>query len=142
METDKRKSARLSPLVIRAEFEHAGKPEKGYLTNLSESGAFLATDVRPERGNEIELNISLPWRLGDLTAKASVVWLTGEQVAEEDLPQGVGLTFVELTPEAREKIRLYMQKFYGLIAQIHSLGVEQAFAALSEDGMSRDETAG
>ena len=131
--SEKRKIERLSPLVIRAGFSCGEDIRHGYLTNLSEAGAFLATDELLEVGHSLTIDFVLPWGLGKHTADASVVWLTGDvESKEEGIPAGVGLSFANLTPEARESVRRYMQRFHELVAQIEVEGLAEVVAKMKK----------
>jgi Tfp pilus assembly protein PilZ len=132
--TEKRKIERLSPLVIRARFPSGSDNHQGFLTNMSESGAFLATDACLTIGELVEVDFDLPWGLGQHTAKASIVWSTEEVGSTtKDMPTGVGLAFAKLTPKVKGAIRGYMKKFYELLAQIDDEGLTQALAKLSRE---------
>ena len=73
-----RASRRVSPLIIRAKFQFGEKLFEGYVTNLSETGAFLATEERTEVGESFGLILDMPWTLGEVTAEAEVVWRTDQ----------------------------------------------------------------
>ena len=106
-----RASRRVSPLIIRAKFQVGDEPLDGYVTNLSETGAFLATDEMAEIGNPVGLILEMPWMLGDVTAEAKVAWRTDQAGSRADqLPTGLGLTFVDVSVEGKNKIRQYIQK--------------------------------
>ena len=51
VETKARASRRVSPLIVRAKFQIGDAPLDGYVTNLSETGAFLATEELAEEGS-------------------------------------------------------------------------------------------
>jgi uncharacterized protein (TIGR02266 family) len=116
-----RKHPRLTPLIIKAEFESAGARGSGYLTNLSKGGAFLATDLIPSPDESVTLQIALPWRLGKITAVAKVVWHSNRVSGDMgDRPYGVGLAFTDLPAESEEKLQLYIERFSELAAQIET----------------------
>ncbi len=116
---DMRKHPRLGPLVIRTVFETHRSQGKGYVTNLSLGGAFLATEQPLLMGEAIDLLIDLPWNMGKVTASAKVVWLTSEaDRLERQVPAGGGLAFDHLQPLTAEKLHSYMRKFAELAARI------------------------
>ncbi len=119
-EKDLREHPRLGPLIIKVEFESKRRCGEGYLTNLSLGGAFLAVDEMPSAGDRLSLRITLPWKLGQITVAAKVVRLvdSGRQTTTGP-PSGVGLQFTELSSSAEESIRLYMQRFSELAAQLN-----------------------
>lgn len=114
-----RASRRVSPLIIRAKFQLGEKLLEGYVTNLSETGAFMATEERTEVGESLGLILDMPWTLGEVTAEAEVVWRTDQSGrGAERLPMGMGLLFLDVSDEGKKKLRLYIQKFYQLATQI------------------------
>lgn len=120
IEQDLRKHPRLGPLIIKAEFESEGCRGEGYLTNLSLGGGFLAVDELPSTGDTLRLRITLPWKLGQVVAEAKVVRHIGPgHQRTTGQPSGVGLQFAELSSSAEESIRLYMQRFSELAAQLN-----------------------
>lgn len=128
---EKRKTERLSPLVIRTQFPCGSELQNGLLTNLSEAGAFLATDASLAVGGAVKMDFDLPWGLGRHTAEAEVVWSSeGAGAGGGDLPAGVGLAFKTLAPEVRESIRRYMRMFYELLARMEHEGLSEVLARL------------
>ncbi len=109
----KRNHTRFGPLVIKAAFIVGSDRREGYLTNVSEGGAFLAVDDPPPLGTEVEIRAILPWRVGELRASTRVAWRSqGGRIS------GVGLAFEELDPESRESLDAYLDKFTELAARI------------------------
>ena len=114
-----RASRRVSPLIIRAKFQIGEKLLEGYVTNLSETGAFLATEELTEVGDSFGLILDMPWTLGEVTAEAEVVWRSDQAGPSADrLPTGMGLMFLEVSDEGKKKIRTYIQKFCQLATQL------------------------
>jgi Tfp pilus assembly protein PilZ len=138
--SERRKLERLSPLVIKTCFPRGKETKQGYLTNLSESGAFLAIEEAIPIGEVLALSFVLPWGLGEHEAEASVVWKTDENAASERIPAGVGLSFAALDDKVTESIRRYMQKFYELLQQIEERGLSEALAHLAKEIGPRPET--
>lgn len=113
---EKRVHPRFGPLVIKTAFTVGLERREGYLTNVSEGGAFLAVDNPPPLGTEVEIRAILPWRLGELHALTRVAWRS-----ERGKLSGVGLAFGELDPGARELLDAYLQKFSELAARIEEM---------------------
>lgn len=105
------------PLVVKAEVGAGGRIQRGYLTNLSLGGAFLATKKPIPYGTRLQLLVFLPWKLGEFKAEAEVVWSTGEEGSETD-PPGVGLGFTKLDSSGEQMLQRYVERFYQLVAQI------------------------
>lgn len=121
-ETDnKRTDPRFGPLVIKARVDEGERHRDGYLTNVSTGGAFLAIDEPPDVGSEVDLRALMPWKLGELRARARVVWRNEERREEgEGQPRipGAGVAFVELTPASKKLLGDYLARFAELAARI------------------------
>ncbi len=114
----RRKHPRIEPLVIRAEFRFGEKTREGHLTSLSEVGAFLATGERIPVGQKLALRLSLPWQMGDIDTEAQVVCaIPGSGLHPQNRTAGVGLAFVGLSSDDRERIISYMSRFYRMDEQ-------------------------
>ena len=113
---ENRKHPRL-PLVVKTEVGAGDQVQRGYLTNLSLGGAFLATEKTIPPGTPLRLLVFLPWKLGEFQAEAKVVWSTGKEGSETD-PPGVGLAFTKMNSEGEQRLQRYVQKFYQLVAQL------------------------
>jgi Tfp pilus assembly protein PilZ len=118
-EVDLRKHPRISPLIIRVHYESGGNAKEGYLLNLSQGGAFLATNELLPIEEVLKLRIDLPWDLGDISVAAKVVWRSDMlSPASSESQEGLGLTFTDITPQASEKLQSFLEKFARLAAQI------------------------
>jgi Tfp pilus assembly protein PilZ len=118
---EKRIHPRFGPLVIKTAFTVGADRGEGYLTNVSEGGAFLAVDDPPPLGAEVEIRAILPWRLGELCAGTRVAWRSKGGSEGSGKLSGVGLAFEELDPKARELLDAYLDKFTELAARIEEL---------------------
>ncbi len=105
------------PLVVKAEVGANGRVQRGYLTNLSIGGAFLATKKPIPSGTRLQLLIFLPWKLGEFKAEAEVMWSTGKEGSKTE-PPGVGLAFTKLDSKGEDRLQRYVERFYQLVAQI------------------------
>ena len=118
-----RQDPRFGPLVIKARIEVNGHRKDGYLTNVSTGGAFFAVESPPENGDELHLAAAMPWRLGEMRARARVVWRNGAPRKEGEpgppIP-GVGLAFTHLEPASRAILEAYLERFAELAAQIET----------------------
>lgn len=118
---EKRIHPRFGPLVIKTAFTAGSDRREGYLTNVSEGGAFLAVEDPPPLGTEVEIRAILPWRLGELRASTRVAWRCGGPREGKGRLAGVGLAFEHLDPECRERLEAYLDKFTELAARIEEL---------------------
>jgi hypothetical protein len=113
--TELRAHPRLAPTIIRAEIERDGERQQGYLINVSLGGAFLAVENPPATQSQLEVFLLLPWGVGECRVKAEAVW---QQLDGENNPIGAGLSFVEVSEEARGKLETYLERFVALSAEI------------------------
>ena len=115
---EKRVHPRLAPLVIKTAYTAGDRRGEGYLTNVSEGGAFLAVDDPPPIGNEVEIRAVLPWRLGELRAVARVAWRSSGGGEGRATLSGAGLAFVSMDPQSRKVLESYLKKFSELASRI------------------------
>jgi uncharacterized protein (TIGR02266 family) len=108
--------------LIRADFAfEKGQFQKGYVTNLSQGGAFLAIRESVPKDTKLKLILSLPWRLGRVELNARVAWVRGNDLSQPgNSSSGVGLQFLEPTPEALEKVEQYLTRFRKLAESLPS----------------------
>jgi uncharacterized protein (TIGR02266 family) len=119
--TEKRIHRRFGPLVIKASLAVGPDLREGYLTNVSEGGAFLAIDDPPPLGTAIELRAILPWRLGEMRASARVAWRSPGGIEGSGKIAGVGLAFETMDPASRERLDAYLSKFAELASRISEM---------------------
>ena len=117
---DLRKHPRLTPLIIKAEYESGEMRGEAYVTNLSAGGAFLAVNEPISVGDTLFLVIHLPWNLGKILVGGKVAWRNDSNEQQKgDQPTGVGMEFATLSTEAKEKLHLYIEKFSDLASKIN-----------------------
>ncbi len=117
---EKRTKPRFGPLVLKARLDADGKTSEGYLTNVSANGAFLAMDAPPAIGTELSIRAPLPWNLGELRARARVVWRDDPNSPATRTPRitGVGLAFTQIEKGSEDALDAYLQRFAELAAQL------------------------
>jgi len=109
--TDMRAYAR-SQVCCPADLFHAGAslPEHGFVTELSEGGAFVQTRHALRRGDRVFVRFTLDHE--EVAAVSSeVAWVRRFEPVNVDgqLP-GAGVRFLDLDPEARSRIRYFLKK--------------------------------
>ena len=75
----------------------------GFLENMSAGGVFIATHLLKPVGSVIDFNIQLPDSTHVVRGKGEVRWVR-EYNERSNVPPGVGLRFVELSPGSLEAI--------------------------------------
>jgi uncharacterized protein (TIGR02266 family) len=123
LKVDRRKQQhpRIGPLLIRTKFRFSEKPCKGYVTNLSLGGAFLATEEKIPQGHSLQLTISLPWQLGQFDVEAKVIWRRPDVGPQGGQSPGMGVQFSNLDQDGHEKIEAYLKRFHQLAASLPDL---------------------
>jgi uncharacterized protein (TIGR02266 family) len=110
-----RKHTRYGPVVIRGELRSPERTFPGYLTNLSEGGAFFHADELPPNDLVVTLAFDLPGDIGKCEGEAQVVWLRSEG---PETKRGAGLSFRELHQESRARLSTYLERFEALAADV------------------------
>ena len=119
MSIEKRRHPRIGPVLVRTDCHLGDKNWEGYLTSLSEGGAYLVTDEQLVVGETLSLQFLLPWQLGNIEADAKVVYAISESDERpEDYPAGVGLAFVAPSAEHVERLHRYVARFQEIAAQL------------------------
>ena len=119
MSIEKRRYPRIGPVLVRADCHLGDKNWEGYLTSLSEGGAYLVTDEEVPTGEKLSLYFLLPWQLGEIEVDAEIVYAISESDAKpEGYPAGVGLSFVSPSAEQVERLRRYVARFQEIAAQL------------------------
>ena len=115
--TEQREHARvaLAPTIVRAQIEQNGSRREGYLVNVSLGGAFLTMEEPPPKNKTAKLHLLLPWGVGECSVEAKSVW---HQKDAEDRTIGAGISFVNLSADAKEKLQSYLDRFVELSAEI------------------------
>jgi type IV pilus assembly protein PilZ len=74
-----------------------------YLQNISEMGIFIRTDHPARVGTRLRLRFQV--EDGEpLTLDGEVTWLNPLRAAGDNLNPGMGVRFIELTPDTREQV--------------------------------------
>ncbi len=107
--------AQLAPTIIRAEIEQGGERRAGYVINVSLGGAFLTMAEPPPKNKMSELHLLLPWGVGECRVKAKAVW---QQKDDTKRVIGAGVSFVDLSDDAKEKLQSYLDRYVELSAEI------------------------
>lgn len=106
---------RVSPLTIGAVYKKGTDVGQGYVLNLSRGGVFLAAKTTFGLGESFRLRFFLPFQLGQVDALVTVRWRTRDvDTSPENLPDGMGVEFLEIEPEMRDKIGAFIEKFVEL----------------------------
>jgi uncharacterized protein (TIGR02266 family) len=82
----------------------------GLTQDISTGGLFIATSVLYRIGEVIRVRFSLPGQPQPITADGEVRWVRDPRAMKTDAPEGVGLRFVALSPEAKQDIGEFLSR--------------------------------
>jgi uncharacterized protein (TIGR02266 family) len=82
----------------------------GLTRDISSGGIFVATGVTYEVGDKMSIRFSLPGRNEPIAVEAQVAWVRDPRTVRTDGPEGMGLKFINLTPEARAAIAEFLDQ--------------------------------
>jgi type IV pilus assembly protein PilZ len=74
------------------------------IRNVSELGIFVMTREPLEVGTELMLRFSPPGADGAFALKGAVQWINPVRVLSDNRNPGMGILFVDITPEDRERL--------------------------------------
>lgn len=81
----------------------------GFTENISEGGVFIATYQFLPVGSEIEFSMTLKPGIKKVKVRGVVRWLRDVQESRGVSP-GMGIEFISLSPEVKERINAFLQK--------------------------------
>jgi uncharacterized protein (TIGR02266 family) len=95
-----------APTKLKIGYSSPKELLKDYLFNLSLGGLFVETKDPLRIGERVQVIIFLPDKEKNLDVTGEVVWVRREEelTPEGRLPVGMGLRFLDLSKEARERI--------------------------------------
>lgn len=75
-----------------------------YIRNISELGIFVATREPLTVGTHVTLRFTVPGAVEPFTLKGMVQWVNPVRFFTENRNPGMGIRFVDLEPEHRERL--------------------------------------
>lgn len=107
-ETEKR-AARRADVEVNVDFESDHNFYTGLTQNISAGGLFVATHQLRKVGERLQLIFTVPNDHRSVAVAAEVRWLRETSALHKpDGATGMGLRFVDLSPEAAASIRMFM----------------------------------
>jgi uncharacterized protein (TIGR02266 family) len=104
-----RRQARRFPLKVEVGMTSEHNFYTGFAENLSSGGLFVATHEPLRIGDRLEINLTVPGLERVCTALCEVRWLREYDPVHLETVPGVGLKFLELDPDARAAIELFLR---------------------------------
>lgn len=74
------------------------------ITNISEVGIFVRTQEPLEVGTRLTLKFCPPGPQEAFVLKGQVQWINPVRMLADNLNPGMGIRFIDLTPESRERL--------------------------------------
>jgi uncharacterized protein (TIGR02266 family) len=115
---DKRKDERVSApgVAIRVRFTDANDLEQYFLRDISRGGIFLrAKNLKPLHSH-LFVVLALPDG-GEVKLKAEVVHVVTAEEAQPSRPAGMGVQFLDMTPEVKQRLAEYIDRLKGRAAE-------------------------
>jgi uncharacterized protein (TIGR02266 family) len=75
-----------------------GAPLRGWLHDISRGGCFIGTPSLFTFGEELAIDLTLPYPRQRVHGKARVVWM--RETNDKDMPAGMGMAFVDVNEDA------------------------------------------
>lgn len=109
LRSDRRKNLRRQILVLKVKGEDRKGAFFGYCKTVSRGGMFI-TSVNPRRlGEEFDITFMLTGDDLEITCRCVVVWVREYDAYNRQEP-GMGIKFVDLGEEIKDRIDAWMQK--------------------------------
>jgi uncharacterized protein (TIGR02266 family) len=115
------KNRRLAPryaVAVEVTLESEHNFFTGLTQDLSAGGVFVATNSRPVIGERVQVRITLPTSPTPLDILTVVRWVRMRDLPGGGGKAGVGLLFVELSPEARRAIEAFLTQRESLFVDV------------------------
>ena len=96
---------------INISFKKADDFFRAYVPNLGEGGLFIQTTKNLPVGSILDLEFSLPGSNQEITTKGKVVWIRPQDMSTEKMPPGMGIQFIDMSPNNNELLKNYLAKF-------------------------------
>ena len=104
--TERRRSARAS-LEIPIDYGTVDAFFAEFSANVNEGGMFIETDAPGEPETAVQLSFRLPGVGDPVKVEGRVAWVSDGTRGQ---PRGMGIQFLTLSPEARERINAIVRK--------------------------------
>ena len=95
---------------INISFKKANDFFESYITNLGEGGLFIHTTKSLPVGSLLDLQFSLPDSKHIIKTKGKVVWTRPHDMSTKDMPPGMGIQFIDMSPDDNKLLKNYIIK--------------------------------
>lgn len=97
-------------VAVEVTFESEHNFYTGLTQDLSGGGLFVATHQLRPIGERIHLRFTLPSSKEPIEAVTEVRWVREKEVKGGGGDVGMGLQFLQLSPQAKEAVKLFLRK--------------------------------
>ena len=108
-----RKEERVSA-KIKISFKKANDFVKAYIANLGSGGLFISTEKFLPVGSLLNLEFNLPDSDKVILTQGKVAWTRPKNNSAQKIPPGMGIEFIKMSPEDRQVLDDYLEKFRSL----------------------------
>ena len=108
-------SSRKEPRILKGfslKYKDKKSFVKAYTENVSSGGLFIKTENPLERGEQFMLKLQLPGFADTMKIKCEVAWIRKKSKATDDLPAGMGITFIEMTKNDDQALKKYLKDIW------------------------------
>jgi uncharacterized protein (TIGR02266 family) len=106
---DRRQEPRYA-VAVAVTFESDHNFYTGLTSDLSGGGLFVATHQIRSVGERVQLHFTLPTLREPIEAVTEVRWVRATPMPGGGGEAGMGLQFLQLSPQAREAIKVFLKK--------------------------------
>lgn len=101
------------PFVRRCTLElEDGSTTSGFIVNINVLGAYVAPDGLPRVGERVRFRFRTPGNEREVIGMGIVAWVNArQQHPVHSLPPGVGVKFLELSEEGRQRIERVVEDY-------------------------------
>jgi len=104
-----------SPSELEVTFEHAGDFARAYLRNTADGGVYVNTDKLFDMGDRFNLRVSVDDPTARFEMNVQVVWVNRTPSAGSGLEPGVGVAWLDMTPDKKNLIKSIV---YGVLDEL------------------------
>jgi len=109
--TGPRRTEERTGTKIRITFKSASDFFRAYIGNLATGGLFIKTTQTVPPGTIINLEFNLPGSDHFIQVNGKVIWARSKEESDERKPSGLGIQFVDMSPEDSKLLKSYIATF-------------------------------
>ncbi len=106
-ETDERRNHSRKRVTVKVGLRSEHGFWAGFTEDISEGGIFVATSAPFDLGEQVTVNLMLGKKLGQVPVTCEVCWIRPDTGG--GLPPGMGLRFLDLSDDAAEQVRVFVE---------------------------------